>query len=95
MTNVYQAFAEEYFAIYFSGPWNIPEFKKWMTGDLSDKWATAPMPSKNGAYPGTSLAGGNLQTGNCPQKEGAHQPDPAFGAEKYLYPRIDGKFGKH
>lgn len=58
VTNVYQAFAEEYFAIYISGPWNIPEFKKWMKGDLSDKWATAPMPSNNGAYPGTSLAGG-------------------------------------
>jgi multiple sugar transport system substrate-binding protein len=29
-----------------------------MKGDLSDKWATAPMPSNNGAYPGTSLAGG-------------------------------------
>jgi multiple sugar transport system substrate-binding protein len=60
VTNVYQATAEEYFSIYISGPWNINEYKKWMTGDLADKWSTAPMPSKNGEdYPGVSLAGGS------------------------------------
>ncbi len=60
VTNVYQAFADEYFSIYISGPWNINEYKKWMTGNLSDKWSTAPMPSKNGKdYPGVSLAGGS------------------------------------
>jgi multiple sugar transport system substrate-binding protein len=59
VTNVYQAFAEEYFSMYISGPWNIPEFKKWMKGDLKDKWMTAPMPSKdNDSIPGVSLAGG-------------------------------------
>ncbi len=59
VTNVYQAFAEEYFSMYISGPWNIPEFKKWMTGDLRDKWMTAPLPSKNNdSIPGVSLAGG-------------------------------------
>ena len=59
VTNVYQAFAEEYFSIYISGPWNIPEFKKWMTGNLSDKWMTAPMPGYGNEYPGVSLAGGS------------------------------------
>jgi multiple sugar transport system substrate-binding protein len=60
VTNVYQAFVEEYFSIYISGPWNINEFKKWMTGDLADKWSTAPIPSKTGEdYPGVSLAGGS------------------------------------
>ncbi len=59
VTNVYQAFAEEYFSIYISGPWNIPEFKKWMKEDLSDKWMTAPMPGYAGEYPGASLAGGS------------------------------------
>lgn len=60
VTNVYQAFVEEYFSIYISGPWNINEYKKWMTGDLADKWSTAPMPSKTGErYPGVSLAGGS------------------------------------
>ena len=59
VTNVYQAFAEEYSSIYISGPWNIPEFKKWMTGNLSDKWMTAPMPGYADEYPGVSLAGGS------------------------------------
>lgn len=59
VTNVYQAMTDEYISIYFSGPWNIPEFKKWMTGNLSDKWATAPMPGYKNEYPGLSLAGGS------------------------------------
>ncbi len=59
VTNVYQAMAEEYISIYFSGPWNIPEFKKWMKGNLADKWATAPMPGYKNEYPGLSLAGGS------------------------------------
>lgn len=59
VTNVYQAFANEYFAMYISGPWNVSEFKKWMTGDLADKWMTAPLPAPDGDYPGVSLAGGS------------------------------------
>lgn len=59
VTNVYQAFAEEYFTMYISGPWNIPEFKKWMKDDLADKWMTAPMPGYANDYPGVSLAGGS------------------------------------
>lgn len=59
VTNVYQAFRDEYFAMYISGPWNINEFSKWMTGDLKDKWMTAPMPSPDDDYPGLSLAGGS------------------------------------
>jgi multiple sugar transport system substrate-binding protein len=59
VTNVYQAFAEEYFSMYISGPWNIPEFKKWMQGDLADKWMTVPLPGYKGEYPGISLAGGS------------------------------------
>lgn len=60
VTNVYQAFRDEYFAMYISGPWNITEFQKWMTGDLAGKWMTAPLPSPPGNdYPGLSLAGGS------------------------------------
>ena len=59
VTNVYQAFAEEYFSMYISGPWNIPEFKKWMKGDLQDKWMTAPLPGPNENIRGISLAGGS------------------------------------
>jgi|SRR5690554_44323 len=59
VTNVYQAFAEEFFSMYISGPWNIPEFKKWMKDDLADEWMTAPLPGYEGKYPGVSLAGGS------------------------------------
>jgi multiple sugar transport system substrate-binding protein len=59
VSNVYQAMAEEYLSIYISGPWNIPEFKKWMKGDLQDKWMTAPLPGYKDEYPGVSLAGGS------------------------------------
>jgi len=60
VTNIYQAFANEYLNMYISGPWNINEFKKWMTGDLADKWMTAPLPGKvEERYPGVSLAGGS------------------------------------
>ena len=59
VTNVYQAFADEYFSMYISGPWNINEFKKWMTGNLSDCWMTAPLPAPDVSRPGLSLAGGS------------------------------------
>ncbi|NWF88679.1 MAG: sugar ABC transporter substrate-binding protein [Ignavibacteriaceae bacterium] len=59
VTNVYQAFAEEYFSMYISGPWNINEFKKWMTGSLQDKWSTAALPGPNENIKGVSLAGGS------------------------------------
>ena len=58
VTNVYQAMASGYFAMYISGPWHLTEFKKWMTGDLEDKWMTAPLPGPD-TYPGSSLAGGS------------------------------------
>jgi len=60
VTNIYQAFAEEYLNMYISGPWNINEFKKWMKGNLADKWMTAPLPNiSKEKYPGVSLAGGS------------------------------------
>jgi len=44
--------------MYISGPWNIPEFKRWMKDSTGEKWGTAPLPGKHG-YPGASLAGGS------------------------------------
>jgi len=72
VTNIYQAFAGEYLNMYISGPWNINEFKKWMTGDLADKWMTAPLPNMSGVkYPGVSLAGGSslVMSGHSKKKE--------------------------
>lgn len=59
VNNVYQAFTDNYFSMYISGPWNIPEFKKWMINGLENEWCTAPLPSPNDNYPGVSLAGGS------------------------------------
>ncbi len=56
-TNIYQSFADGDIAMYISGPWNVGEFKKWMTGDLRDDWMTAPLPGPDSA--GVSLAGGS------------------------------------
>jgi len=58
VTNIHQAFAQGFVNMYISGPWNVYEFKKWMKGNLADKWMTAPLPGKN-QYPGVSLAGGS------------------------------------
>ncbi|MDP4117501.1 MAG: sugar ABC transporter substrate-binding protein [Bacteroidota bacterium] len=72
VTSVYQSFAQEYFSMYISGPWNIVEFKKWMKGDLADKWGTAPLPGRY-TYPGVSTAGGSslVMSRNSIHKEAA------------------------
>jgi multiple sugar transport system substrate-binding protein len=58
VANLYQDFASGYFSMYVSGPWNIGEFRRRLPASLQDKWLTAPMPAPDGAYPGTSVAGG-------------------------------------
>jgi multiple sugar transport system substrate-binding protein len=56
--NLYQAFAEGYFSLYITGPWNVSEMQKRLPAELQDKWMTAPLPSPDSNYPGYSLAGG-------------------------------------
>ncbi|MDQ5909061.1 MAG: multiple sugar transport system substrate-binding protein [Pseudomonadota bacterium] len=51
MANLYQEFANGYFAVYITGPWNIGEFRRRLPAGLQDQWMTAPLP-------GASLAGG-------------------------------------
>jgi multiple sugar transport system substrate-binding protein len=58
IANVYQPFAEGYFSMYITGPWNITEFAKRLPSELQGKWMTAPMPSPQGGI-GVSLAGGS------------------------------------
>ena len=56
--NLYQDFADGYFAILISGPWNLGELERRLPR-LADDWATAPMPALAGEQgPGVSLAGG-------------------------------------
>ena len=58
ITNLYQEFANGYFAIYITGPWNLGKFHEKMPKSLQGQWMTAPLPSPDDNYPGLSLAGG-------------------------------------
>lgn len=58
VTNIYQAFEEDYIAMYITGPWNISEFKKRLSPKAQNLWMTSPLPSPDSNYPGISLAGG-------------------------------------
>jgi multiple sugar transport system substrate-binding protein len=59
IANLYQQFAQGEFAMYITGPWNVGEFRRRLPAELQDKWATAPMPSRDGRTPGISMAGGS------------------------------------
>jgi len=60
LANLYQQFAEGYFTMVITGPWNLGEFKHRIPADQQDRWATAPMPPPlpGMPYPGASIAGG-------------------------------------
>lgn len=60
IANLYQQFAQNDFAMYITGPWNVGEFRKRLPAEMQDKWATAPLPSPDGSQPtGISMAGGS------------------------------------
>lgn len=56
--NIYQAFAEGYFSMFISGPWNVSEMKNRLPAELQGRWATSPLPSPDSTYPGSSIPGG-------------------------------------
>jgi multiple sugar transport system substrate-binding protein len=58
IVNVYQSFAEGYFTMYITGPWNIGEFMRRLPDTLQNAWMTAPLPGPKGDI-GVSLAGGS------------------------------------
>jgi multiple sugar transport system substrate-binding protein len=57
ISNVWNEFDRGYFAFYWSGPWNIGEFKRRLPASSQDRWGTAPLPGPHG--PGASVAGGS------------------------------------
>jgi multiple sugar transport system substrate-binding protein len=61
LVNLYQQFAEGYFAMVITGPWNLGEFRRRIPAGQQDRWATAPLPppAPGMAYPGASIAGGS------------------------------------
>ena len=58
VANLYQDFANAYFSVYVSGPWNIGEFTRRLPPAMADRWSTAPVPGPDDRHPGVSLAGG-------------------------------------
>ena len=60
VSNVYQAFACGFFAMYITGPWNVTPFGNNLPASLKNTWMTAPLPAYDGnKYPGKSFAGGS------------------------------------
>jgi multiple sugar transport system substrate-binding protein len=61
VANLYQQFAEGYFAMLVTGPWNLGEFRRRLPPAMQERWGTAPLPAADPAagYPGVSLAGGS------------------------------------
>lgn len=60
VANLYQQFAQGYFAMVITGPWNLGEFRRRLPADLQDDWGTAPLPAPDASsYPGVSTAGGS------------------------------------
>ncbi|MGO4504201.1 MULTISPECIES: sugar ABC transporter substrate-binding protein [unclassified Dyella] len=55
--NPWEEFGRGVYAFYFSGPWNIGEFRQRLPADRENEWATAPLPGPDGA--GTGAAGGS------------------------------------
>lgn len=55
--NPWTEFGRGVYAFYFSGPWNIGEFRKRLPASQQGDWNTAPMPGPDG--PGASSAGGS------------------------------------
>ncbi len=82
IANLYQQFAEGYFAMFVSGPWNLGELRRRLPPELQDKWGTAPLPAPTAedSYPGVSLAGGS----SLVVFRRAADPDAAWRWVEYL-----------
>jgi multiple sugar transport system substrate-binding protein len=57
ISNVWDEFANGFYAFYITGPWNIGEFQRRLPARLKDDWGTAPLPGPDG--PGAAVGGGS------------------------------------
>src|SRR6185295_5110565 len=82
LANLYQQFAECYFAMVITGPWNLGEFRSRLPPAIQDRWATEPLPPPEAGmpYPGLSLAGGS----SLVLFRHARQPEAAWQWLEYL-----------
>ncbi|HYL05523.1 MAG TPA: sugar ABC transporter substrate-binding protein [Thermoanaerobaculia bacterium] len=60
VANLYQLFAQGWFAMYIPGPWDVGEFRRRLPPALAGSWAPAPLPAPDeaGVGAGNSLVGG-------------------------------------
>lgn len=79
IANLYQEFANGYFAMFISGPWNIGELKQRWPG-REDAWATAPMPGPDDDTARVSLTGG----ASLVIHKGSAHKDAAWTLIRYL-----------
>ncbi len=82
LANLYQQFAEGYFAMVITGPWNLGEFRNRLPPEMQERWATAPLPPPEAGlgYPGASLAGG----ASLALFRGAREPEAAWTWIRFL-----------
>jgi len=82
LANLYQQFAEGWFAMVITGPWNLGEFARRIPAAQQGLWATAPLPppEEGMPYPGASVAFG----ASVVIFRGAEHPDAAWQWLQFL-----------
>ena len=56
ISNVWDEFANGYFAYHVTGPWNVGEYRRRLPPRVAGHWSTAPLPGPEG--PGAAIGGG-------------------------------------
>jgi multiple sugar transport system substrate-binding protein len=81
ISNVWDEFANGFYAFYITGPWNIGEFQRRLPERLKDDWGTAPLPGPDG--PGAAVGGGLHELcGDLPPRRSAWN-DAALANDPY------------
>lgn len=80
VTNPYSAFRRGEFCFYLSGPWTIGELHRRWPESMQADWATMALPSRDGNYPGVSIAGG----ASLAMFRGTRRADAAWKLIEYL-----------
>lgn len=78
--SVYRDFAAGRLGMWITGPWDLGELSSRLPPELSNAWATAPLPSPRGNGPGVSLAGG----ASLVVTRSARHPEQAWKLVEYL-----------
>jgi len=85
--NPWVEFGRGVYSFYFSGPWNISEFRTRLPASAEDTWNTAPLPGPDG--PGAAIAGGS----SLVVFRRAKHKDAAWKLIEYLSrPDVQGRF---